>query len=396
MFRPLLPESYRYYGVHGGRGSGKSWFFANKLVRKAVLRPNQRLPGLRWLCVREVQKSLDESVKHLIETKIQEFGFSHLFEIKANEIITPGNPPGVIIFPGMQNHTAHTLKSYDDFDGAWFEEAQAASNHSLKILRPTIRKPGSQLWFSWNPESEGDPIDQLLRGPNVPPRSIVVQANWMDNPYFPDVLKEEKDYALKHNRDDYAHIWLGDYRKLSRARVFSKWRIAQFDTPLNARFLFGADWGYANDPTVLIRCFVDEQRRFLFVDYEARKVGCEVEDTPALFDQVPGSRRWKIRADSSRPEMISYMRRQGFYIEPALKGPGSVEEGIEWLKNYTIIVHPRCEHLPNELTLYSWKVDKKTEDVLPILEDKNNHDIDALRYSCEGLIRKIMPISEVL
>jgi phage terminase large subunit len=392
--RKLVPlvrswESYRYIGIHGGRGGGKSHFFAERLVLKAAT-----TPGYRFVCLREIQKTLDQSVKHLIESKITKFGLQKLFDIKDTEIRGPGK--GLMIFQGMQNHTADSIKSLEDYDGGWFEEAQRASRRSLRLLRPTIRKPGSQLWFGWNPERSDDPIDELLRGEHPPPRSAIVEMNWMDNPYFPSDLVEEKDYALQHNPEEYAHIWLGQYLRLSKARVFTKWHVESFETPTDARFYYGADWGYANDPSVLLRCFIDQKNRRLYVDYEAVQVGCEIENTPKLFEQIPGARRWPIRADSSRPETISFMRNKGFYIMPALKGPGSVEEGIEWLKNFVIIVHPRCVNTANELTLYSWKVDKQTEEVLPVLVDKNNHLIDALRYACESLIRGARSIADVL
>lgn len=367
----------------------KSNFFAEEVVFTAAA-----TRGLYVVCLREIQKSLEQSVKRLLELKIQKFGLGKLFDVMDTQIRCPGK--GLIIFQGMQNHTAESIKSLEDYDLAWFEEAQRASKRSLTLLRPTLRKPGSQLWFSWNPEKPTDPIDELLRGPNPPPRTKVVETNWMDNPYFPDELREEKDHALRHNPDEYAHIWLGQYRRLSRARVFTKWRVDSFDTPANARLYYGADWGYANDPSVLVRCWVDEKRRLLYVDYEAVQVNCEIEDHPKLFDQVPGARKWPIRADSARPETISFMKQKGFYMHPAAKGAGSVEEGIEWLKNFTIIVHPRCVNLANELTMYQWKVDKQTEEVLPILEDKNNHVLDALRYSVEALIRQARSISDFL
>lgn len=375
--------------MHGGRGGSKSNFFAEQLILKA----NSTL-GLHWVCLREVQKSLEQSVKRLLEQKIAAFDLNHRFRILDTEIRGPGD--GLIIFQGMQNHTAASIKSLESYDGAWFEEAQMASKHSWRILRPTLRKSGSEIWASWNPQSAEDPVDAFFRGPVAPPRSVCIEVNWMDNPYFPPDLKEEKDWDLAYNTDEYGHIWLGEYQHRVAARVFRNWRIEPFETPSDARLYFGADWGYANDPTVLVRCWLQPNLRKLFVDYEARAVNCEIENTPALFDLVPGSRRWPITADSARPETISYMRRQGFYIDPAVKGPGSVEEGIEWLKNFTIVVHPRCIHLSNELATYAWKVDKHTEKILPQLEDKNNHEIDGLRYACEALIRKKMSVVDML
>jgi phage terminase large subunit len=136
---------------------------------------------------------------------------------------------------------------------------------------------------------------------------------------------------------------------------------------------------------VLIRCHVEG--RTLYVDQEAWEVGCEIDKTPALFDKVDGSRKWLIRADSARPETVSYMQRQGFKIVGALKGPGSLEDGVEFLRAFDIVVHPRCENVAKELALYSYKIDPHTEEILPLLEDKNNHTIDALRYALEELRR---------
>ncbi len=168
--------------------------------------------------------------------------------------------------------------------------------------------------------------------------------------------------------------------------MFKNWRVEAFDTPADAGFLLGADWGFARDPTVLLRCFA--VGRALFVDHEAYRVGCEIDRTPALFDTVPESRRATIIADSARPETISYMQRHGFgNIRPATKGTGSVEDGVEFLKAHDILVHPRCRHLADELALYSYRTDAKTGEILSALEDRGNHCIDALRYAVEGLRR---------
>ncbi|MGK9168015.1 phage terminase large subunit [Inquilinus limosus] len=287
----------------------------------------------------------------------------------------------------MQNHTAESIKSLEGYDIAWVEEAQSLSARSLELLRPTIRKKGSELWFSWNPVRPEDPIDQLFRGGPTPPDTVLIEANWTENPHFPDVLKAEMEWDRARDPDKYQHVWLGGYRRVSEARVFRNWRIEAFETPADARFLFGADWGFARDPTVLLRCFV--QGRTLFVDHEAYRVGCEIDRTPALFDTVPGSRRGPIIADSARPETISYMQRHGFgCIRPAAKGAGSVEDGIEFLKSHDILVHPRCRHLIDELALFSYRTDPKTGEILSQLEDRENHAIDALRYALEGQRRK--------
>jgi phage terminase large subunit len=380
---PLLKSS-RYKGAHGGRGSGKSHFFAELLVARCV----NRL-GTRVACVREVQRSLKNSVKLLVEDKIASLGAKG-FEILDAEIRTPGG--GVIIFQGMQNHTADSIKSLEGFDIAWVEEAQSLSQRSLDLLRPTIRKPGSELWFSWNPNKPSDPVDVLLRGESPPADAVVVEVNWSDNPRLPPELRADLEDDRRRDPDKFAHIWGGHYSLNSEARVFRNWKVEAFETPADAVHRFGADWGFAIDPTALVRCHIAGRR--LYVDREAVEVGCEIDRTPDLFDRIEGSRKWLIRADSARPETVSYMRRQGFRITAALKGQGSLEDGIEFLRSFDIIVHPRCERVIEELTLYAYKTDPQTNEILPLLEDKNNHTIDALRYALEELRRSGFKPSE--
>ena len=378
VFLPLLADGKRYRGAHGGRGSGKSFFFAELLIERCLM---QRTHAV---CVREVQKTLDQSVKKLIEENIEKFNLGSLFEVQQSKIIGPNN--SLVIFQGMQDHTADSIKSLQGFDIAWVEEAQSLSQRSLDLLRPTIRAPGSELWFSWNPGKDTDPIDALLRGETPPTDSIVVQANWRDNPHFPDVLLAEMEYDRKRDPDKYAHVWEGAYLQRSDSKVFKNWSIDEFEAPPDAVHRFGADWGFASDPTTLVRCHIIGRK--LYIDYEAYQVGCEIVDTPALFMSVPESEKWPMVADSARPETISHMRRNGFpKIQAAIKGPKSVEEGVAWLQSFDIIVHPRCKHVIDELTLYSYKIDPLTDIVLPVLADKDNHMLDAVRYALEGARR---------
>lgn len=376
-FEPFL-ASARYKGAFGGRGSGKSHAFAAYVVIRCVSSRTD------VVCLREVQRSLKQSVKKLIENKIEALGLGAHFEIQHDRI--KGRNGSLIIFEGLANHTAETIKSLEGFDIAWFEEAQVASQRSLDLLRPTIRKPGSELLFTWNPRFNTDPIELLLRGDNPPPDAIVLEVNFADNPWFPAVLRDEMEYDKRRDPDKYSHIWLGEYVRNSEARVFRNWKIEEFEAPPDAIHRLGADWGFASDPTVLVRCHIVGRR--LYVDYEAYQVGCEIADTPSLFLSVPEAEKWPMVADSARPETISHMRKHGFpKIQAAVKGPKSVEEGVEWLKSFDIIVHPRCQHTIDELTLYSYKTDPLTSQVLPILNDKDNHVIDALRYACEGARR---------
>lgn len=380
-FVPLL-EPHRYKGAHGGRGSAKSHFYAGLVVDEAVREK------LDVVCIREVQRTLDQSVKKLLEIKIQDYNAGDYFEVQDRRILTKHG--GTIIFEGMQNHNADSIKSLEGYDRAWVEEAQSLSQRSLDLLRPTIRKPGSELWFSWNPNLATDPIDALLRCSEPPPDSVVVEVTFEDNPWFPDVLRKEMEYDRARDPEKYAHVWLGKYQTHSEARVFKNWSVEEFTRPAGTIHRQGADWGYSVDPSVLIRCDIDGKR--LYVDHEAYMVGCEIDQLPDLFDRVPDSRKWFITADSARPETIAYLQKHGFpKINAAIKGARSVEEGVAFLQSFDIVVHPRCRHLIDELTLYRYKTDPLTGKVLPLLEDKNNHCIDALRYACEGARKALRP-----
>jgi phage terminase large subunit len=380
---PLL-EPARYKGAFGGRGSGKSHFMAEMMIEAHIM--NQ---GRNSVCVREIQKSLNQSVKKLLEGKIQALNAGAYFEVQ-DAVIKAKQGNGMILFQGMQNHTADSIKSLEGYDCAWVEEAQSLSQRSLDLLRPTIRKPDSELWFSWNPHSADDPVDMLLRGEKPPPRSVVVPVNYDDNPWFPDELREEMEYDRARDIDKWNHVWCGDYLKNSEARIFKNWVVEEFDRPEGTIFRLGADWGFSVDPSCLVRCSVEGNR--LYVDYEAYMIGCEIVNLPDLFDRVPESRKWFIRADSARPETINYMQKHGYpKVQPAQKGAGSIEEGIAFLQSHDIVVHPRCKHLIDELNTYSYKRDPRTDEILPVIEDKNNHLIDALRYACEGL-RKAGPV----
>lgn len=384
VFEPLLDQDpdLRYYGAEGGRGSGKSHFFADWLVEASMQRH-----GLSWACIREVQKSLDQSVKKLIQNKIKAHNVGAYFQVQHNRIITPGG--GQFSFYGMQNHTADTIKSLEGYDGAWVEEAQTLSQHSLTILRPTIRKPGSKLLFSWNPNKPTDPVDALFKKDKVP-GSICVKANYHDNPWFSDEQRRDMEFDKRRDYQRYKHVWLGEYDTNSDGRVFRNWRIGGPEdmAKVKAGMLrrYGGDFGFAVDPTVLVECVLDG--RTLYILNEAYQVGCEIDDTPALWDQIPGARGSIITADSARPETISYLRRHGYPgIRPSIKGPGSLVEGVSFLKSLEIVVAPHCLYCIDELANYSYMRDPLTEQVTPHLEDKKNHVIDSIRYSIEDVRR---------
>lgn len=401
-FEPLLAPA-RYKGAKGGRGSGKSHFFAECAVEAMVTAPT-----LRVVCIREVQRSLKFSAKALVEAKIRTLGVGHLFRVLDDEIRRVGGT-GVMIFAGMQDHTADSIKSLEGFGRAWVEEAQSLSKRSLELLVPTIRAPGSELWFSWNPDQPTDPVDALLAprdadGAPLPPPvgAVVVHVNYTDNPFCPVELRDEARRMARIDPEAHAHVWLGAYNTRSNARVLAgKWRIDEF-TPDPATWdgpYHGADFGFAQDPNTLVRCWIAPGRHAkstgrLMIEREAYKVGQDTDDIPDAWRRaVPGCERYVIRAESARPETISYLKRHGFpQITAVPKWPGSVEDGVAHLRQYDeLVLHPRCTHAADEARHYSYRVDKRTGDVLPEILDKHNHIWDAVRYALTPLIRVRSP-----
>ena len=377
--QPLFSEEYRYFAICGGRGSAKSRSIASVLVLRASQKP------LRILCTREVQKSIKDSVKRLLDDEIDRLGFRGFFTSTDSEI--RGKNGSLFIFAGLQ-HNIDSIKSMEGVDICWCEESQTVSQGSLNTLVPTIRKPGSQIYFSWNPKEETDPVENMFVNGERPPRTFYLKVNHDKNPWFPNVLKEEMEYDKKQDRGKYLHVWEGEYLTRSNANVFQNWYVENFDTPNDAFFRFGCDWGFSVDPTVLVRCYVIGRK--LYFDQEAWKVGCEIDDTPALFATVPESEKWPIIADSASPERISYMRKHGYpKMMKALKGARSIEEGIEFMRSYEIIIHPRCKHTISEFQHYKYKIDPQTDAITNVLEDKNNHILDAARYSLEAIRRTV-------
>lgn len=378
-FEPFTAPA-RYKGLYGGRGSGKSHCFAGYTILRMAAEP-----GLRVVCVREVQRSIADSVKQLLEDKIADFGLSSFFKSTETEIVAQNGSR--CIFRGMQNHTAASIKSLEGFDVAWVEEAQTISQKSLDLLTPTIRKKGSELWFSWNPENPDDPVDVLLRK-HPPEGAVIRKVNWDDNPWFPDELREDMERDKARDPDKFEHVWNGEYRGLSEARVFRNWEIGEREVPENIVWFYGADWGFAQDATAAVRCCLPDDDT-LYVDSEVYGVGVPTDALPGFLAQLPDSRRWPIRGDNARPETIDYVRRHGFpKLRPARKGKGSVEDGVTFLQGLDIVIHPNCVNLIREMRAYQYKTDPRTEEILPVIEDKNNHAIDALRYAVEGLHRR--------
>lgn len=377
----VLRQKSRYKVLYGGRGSGKSYAFANALISFA-------LSDKRILCTREIQNSIRDSVHKLLCDRISFLGLDDYFVITQDSI--KSRYGSEIIFRGLHGQNVSEVKSMEGISLVWCEESERITESSWEILIPTIREEDSQIWVSFNPENEKSATHKrFITSP--PPDCISACMTFRDNNLFPEVLRREMEYDKRVDYEKYLHVWEGQVKRYGAACIFSgKIFCEEFETPDNAEFKFGADWGFSNDPTVLLRMFMREN--ILYIDYEFYAVGVEITELECAFDTVPGSRKWEIIADSERPDTISYMRRKGFNIVGAEKGKGSVEDGIQFLRGFEkIIIHPRCRGALDNFTNYKWKVDKITQEILPIPADGSDHAPDSARYAMERYIKSHEP-----
>ena len=376
-----LFEPHRYKVFYGGRGGGKSWAFADALISMT------RQRRLRVLCARELQRSIRDSVHRLLVDCIRRRDL--LSEFTVTETAIRHENGSEFLFAGLR-HNVTELKSFEGVDICWVEEGQKVSAESWDILLPTIRKEHSEIWISMNPDGPQDPTwADFIQSPK--PDSLVVKVLYSDNPFFPATLEKERAECERRDPDKYRWIWLGEPRVNREAQVFcGRWRVEAFED-FPARWRYGCDWGFGPDPSVVVRAAVkrdaDTGAQEIFVSHEAWAKGLEITRLPALFQQVPDVRRNVVVADSARPELVRFMRQKGFAIKPAKKWAGSIEDGLDVLKGYGLVVHPRCVHLIEELTRYSYKVDPLTGEIGRAIVDRDNHIIDSLRYAFDDVIR---------
>lgn len=375
--------SLRYRGAYGGRGSGKSFTFAKMAAVWGYVEP------LRILCARELQVSIKDSMHAEIKNAIRsEPWLASGYDVGENYI--RGHNGTEFIFKGLR-HNMSSIKSMAQIDLCIVEEAEDTPEYSWLELEPTIRAPKSEIWVIWNPKKDGSPTDNRFKK-SQPPRSKIVQINWSDNPWFPDELDEQRKHNMTTMEDAmYRHVWEGDYLQHSKAQVFSgKYQQKEFEPSADWDGpYFGSDFGFAQDPTTAVKCWV--HCGDLYIEHECGKVGLELDHTADFIKRhIPDSENYVIRADSARPESISYLKRNGLRrMEGVKKWSGSVEDGVEHIKSYgTVYIHPRCKETLSEFRNYSYKVDRLSGDILPNIVDKDNHYIDAIRYAINPLIQR--------
>lgn len=385
LYSEKLEAPKRYKVLYGGRGSAKSYTIARILLARGRSEPR------RILCAREFQNSIHESVHHLLKQEIEVMGMGNFYEV-TNSAIT-GKNGTEFIFKGVRQNI-QSIKSIPGITDLWLEEAQTVSQSSWDVLIPTIREPGSEIWVSFNPDSTDDPTFKMFcnedGSPKNLPDAVILKVNYDQNPWFPKVLKEEKNKLYRVNPDLADHVWGGNPRTHSDAQIFkNKWSVQPFEIEEHWNGPYqGADWGFSVDPTVLSALYVDKKNNLLYVRHAKFGYHTELKDLPELFDQVPNSRQRLIRADCARPETVSHVKAAGFKIQSCEKWKGSVEDGITFLLSFDkIIFHPECTKAIEEAKNYSYKTDRLTGDVLNEIVDAYNHFWDSARYALEPIIK---------
>lgn len=350
---------------------------------------------LRILCAREIQLSILDSVHQLLRDQIIEMGMEPLYTVTNNAIRCVNGSE--FTFSGLHRNISK-IKGKESIDIVWVEEAESVSKHSWEVLEPTIRKKGSEIWTTFNPNQPTDPTYvKYVKEP--PPDAEVRFVGWWDNDWFSDELMRHKQWMEKVDPEAALHVYGGQCNKKNKAQVlFGKISIAAFEPAADWHGpYFGVDWGASEDPTVMTKSWIREflidgiTYRDLHVEREAYKVGLANDDiAPFFMKKIPGANRYRSWADSARPETIRHVRtaKDGFpKMRPAKKAPGSVEDGIQHLRSFRkIVIHPRCEYTIQEGRLWRWKTDRLTGEVLATLVEKFDHCWDSIRYALEPIM----------
>lgn len=391
--------------IYGGRGSAKTRTVVS------ILTEMSHSGRERIVCLREIMDSLEDSSYQEIADEIDRRVLGDDFKLIERKIrcFDTGSTFG---FAGLYRNQTK-IKGYAGASIAWCDEAENISRASWDILFPTLRAKGSEIWITFNPNKPDDPTwadivapyaDKMVDGVYEDDDVLIIECNHTHNPWLTDELKLERDKMARNDPDRYSWIWEGKFKKRSTENVLhGKWVIDEF-TPEDDWYgpYLGADFGFSQDPSTLVKCWITRNNR-LMVEYEAGGVGIETDELPALYDSVPGAGSHVIRGDGSRPETISALARSKskqtdrvFRVVAADKWPGSVEDGIAHLRSYDqIVIHPRCTKTAAEAGKWSYKVDKLTGDVLPVLAPGNEHFWDSVRYSLAPVIRGAMHSGKV-
>ena len=391
---PIMSQQKVMYRCSwGGRGSGKTRTFAVMTAIRGYMYAEQGISGV-ILCAREFMNTLSESSMEEIKQAIKEVPFLNDYYELGENYIRSKNRRIDYIFSGLR-HNLDSIKSKARILLCWVDEAESVSQMAWDKLEPTIRGiDDAEIWVTWNPEKRGSPCDTKFRHNKIydPDTNeligVGVEINWRDNPRFPKILDRQRRLAKRNlSPEKYEWIWEGAYLEMSEAVVFKgKFVVKEFDPDYynwDGPYQ-GLDFGFSQDPTAGVQCFIHNRKLYIYRDFS--KVGLELDDTKEYaLKFIPDFAKYAIIADNARPESISHLKNKGLArIESCKKGKGSVEDGISFIQSFDeVVIHPSCEATIQEFKTYSYKTDRLTGDVLPILLDENNHIIDALRYALE-------------
>lgn len=376
-----------HYAFHGGRGGAKSHSIGEAVAALSCQRTE------RVVCGRQFQASIKDSVKELLERKIHALNMSVYFRFTEREIenLATGSR---FSFIGMDRNP-ESAKSLEGATLFWGEEAQTFTKRSIELIVPTIRAPGSRMVWSWNPRLRTDEVDVMFRGTAVPENSYVREVSWRDNPhFFRTRMPSEYRRSLRANPKRHIHIWEGGYDENPDTAIFDQFSVGRpAFIPPKCRPRFGMDFGFGSDPNAVVKVYIIEPEDlgyssethlgFLYIAQETGGYKIPNQQLPAMMDKITEIKDFQITGDSSRPETIDYLQRKGYPIYGAIKGAGSVKNGLNWMQGYHILIDPDCPVTYEEIKNYKWAVDK-ADKPLPMPADKQqDHYIDAIRYAVE-------------
>lgn len=387
-----------YRVAHGGRGSGKTKTMAKMMCLFVLMLAVQGRSGAA-LCAREFMNSLDDSTLAEIKDAIASEPelLAPWFDVGEKYVRTKGLPGRIdFIFVGLR-HNLDSIKSKANVLLTWIDEAENVSEIAYRKLIATVMRFGGEIWLSYNPESPESATHKRFR---MSQREdvLIEQVNWNDNPWFNDAMEKERQDDLANRPDIYHHVWEGEFLTLTEAQVFAgKYKVEEFEPREDEAPYYGLDFGFAKDPMACVEIY--KRGQILYWRREAVKTGLDMHLQGGFIKERMGDRiaRYDVIADNARPENISYLQKPinqtgGSFalprIKPAAKGKGSVEDGVDFIKSHQNVIHPSCVEIHREFKLYSYKVDRQSGMILPVLVDANNHCIDAGRYALEPVMKR--------
>lgn len=385
----FLFDPARYKGAHGGRGSGKSHAFAQALLLQGSRQP------LRILCAREIQRSIKDSVKRLIDDLIQAYGLGGFYESTETEV--RGKNGTLFLFAGLRTNI-EAIKSMEGLDIAWVEEADRVSQRSLELLIPTIRKENSELWFSWNPNNELDPVDLMFRSGARPPNMICREVNYLDNDFCPQVLIDEANFDKEHHPDKYNHVWLGQYNLIKEGAYYAKQlseaitagRISKVEHNPNLPVHTAWDLGWSDYTTIWFYQYVGQEIHFIdymenshmnLADYALEMRKKPYTYAPLVLPHDAYSKN--LGTGKSFAEILSSLQFSLRYGDMASVPKLSIQHGIEASRsvfNRCWFDSEKCKLGLTHLQSYRENFDEKLRISKGPLHDEHSHGADAFRY----------------